>query len=213
MSEGAGTQDRGPRRFSSQPARHRTRRYSTPPRPGLRAHTRRASRARRAARDERDHGMSKLATTAASRGSPTTPVAIVTARGRRGRSGWLTAANPRRLGARIGGLAVLHTWGQSLTHHPHVHCAVPGGGLSLDGTRTAAAPKRSHRAVLCSSMKKRSRRTRPRRRTLWTKTPSTPSASAQIAAELCGSSNEFFLRATPCSHAAVSMRHVMRGLG
>ena len=43
------------------------------------------------------------------------------------------AANPRRLGARIGGLAVLHTWGQTLTHHPHVHCIVPGGGLSPDG--------------------------------------------------------------------------------
>jgi len=45
------------------------------------------------------------------------------------------AANPRRLGARIGGLAVLHTWGQALTHHPHVHCVVPGGGLSSDGDR------------------------------------------------------------------------------
>jgi hypothetical protein len=45
------------------------------------------------------------------------------------------AANPRRLGAKIGGLAVLHTWGQALTHHPHVHCVVPGGGPSLDGTR------------------------------------------------------------------------------
>src|SRR5271154_4535065 len=45
------------------------------------------------------------------------------------------AANPRRLGAKIGGLAVLHTWGQALTHHPHVHCVVPGGGLSLDGSR------------------------------------------------------------------------------
>ena len=45
------------------------------------------------------------------------------------------AANPRRLGAKIGGLAILHTWGQALTHHPHVHCVVPGGGLSLDGTR------------------------------------------------------------------------------
>ena len=43
------------------------------------------------------------------------------------------AANPRRLGAQIGGLAVLHTWGQALTHHPHVHCVVPGGGLSPDG--------------------------------------------------------------------------------
>jgi len=49
------------------------------------------------------------------------------------------AANPRRLGARIGGLAVLHTWGQALTHHPHVHCVVPGGGISSDGARWVAA--------------------------------------------------------------------------
>ena len=49
------------------------------------------------------------------------------------------AANPRRLGAKIDGLAVLHTWGQALTHHPHVHCVVPGGGLSSDGTRWVAA--------------------------------------------------------------------------
>ena len=48
------------------------------------------------------------------------------------------ASNPRRLGARIGGLAVLHTWGQTLTHHPHVHCIVPGGGLSPDRTRWVA---------------------------------------------------------------------------
>jgi hypothetical protein len=48
------------------------------------------------------------------------------------------ATNPRRLGAQIGGLAVLHTWGQALTHHPHVHCVVPGGGLSPDGTRWIA---------------------------------------------------------------------------
>jgi hypothetical protein len=43
------------------------------------------------------------------------------------------AADPERLGARIGGLAVLHTWGQNLHHHPHVHFIVPGGGLSPDG--------------------------------------------------------------------------------
>jgi hypothetical protein len=48
------------------------------------------------------------------------------------------AANPRRLGAKIGGLAILHTWGQALTHHPHVHCVVPGGGLSLKGARWVA---------------------------------------------------------------------------
>lgn len=43
------------------------------------------------------------------------------------------AANPKRLGARIGFLAVLHTWGQNLIHHPHIHCVVPAGGLSPDG--------------------------------------------------------------------------------
>ena len=45
------------------------------------------------------------------------------------------AADPRRLGARIGFFAVLHTWGQNLLHHPHLHCVVPGGGLSADGQR------------------------------------------------------------------------------
>ena len=45
------------------------------------------------------------------------------------------AANPKRLGAAIGGLMVLHTWGQRLQHHPHVHCVVPAGGLSRDGTQ------------------------------------------------------------------------------
>ena len=45
------------------------------------------------------------------------------------------AADPRHLGAEIGFVAVLHTWGQNLQHHPHVHCLVPGGGLSSDGTR------------------------------------------------------------------------------
>jgi hypothetical protein len=49
------------------------------------------------------------------------------------------AANPRRLGAEIGVVAVLHTWGQALTHHPHVHCVVPGGGLSPGGTRWIAS--------------------------------------------------------------------------
>jgi putative transposase/transposase-like zinc-binding protein len=45
------------------------------------------------------------------------------------------AANPKRLGGGIGGLMVLHTWGQRLQHHPHVHCVVPMGGLAPDGTR------------------------------------------------------------------------------
>jgi len=48
------------------------------------------------------------------------------------------AADPRHLGAEIGLVAVLHTWGQNLHHHPHVHCVVPGGGPSLDGTRWIA---------------------------------------------------------------------------
>jgi len=43
------------------------------------------------------------------------------------------AADPQHLGARIGVLSVLHTWGSALTHHPHVHMIVPGGGISLDG--------------------------------------------------------------------------------
>jgi hypothetical protein len=43
------------------------------------------------------------------------------------------AADPKHLGADIGLVAVLHTWGQNLHHHPHVHCVVPGGGPSLDG--------------------------------------------------------------------------------
>jgi hypothetical protein len=45
------------------------------------------------------------------------------------------AADPKHLGASIGVTAVLHTWGQNLDHHPHVHCVVPGGGISLDGAR------------------------------------------------------------------------------
>jgi hypothetical protein len=44
------------------------------------------------------------------------------------------AADPQHLGARIGITMVLHTWGSALTHHPHVHCIVPGGGIALDGT-------------------------------------------------------------------------------
>jgi hypothetical protein len=48
------------------------------------------------------------------------------------------AADPRHLGAEIGLVAVLHTWGQNLHHHPHVHCVVPGGGPSVDRTRWIA---------------------------------------------------------------------------
>jgi hypothetical protein len=45
------------------------------------------------------------------------------------------AATERHLGARIGFLAILHTWGQTLLHHPHVHCVVPAGGVAPDGSR------------------------------------------------------------------------------
>jgi hypothetical protein len=48
------------------------------------------------------------------------------------------AADPRHLGARIGITSVLHTWGSAMTHHPHVHMIVPGGGLSADGERWIA---------------------------------------------------------------------------
>ncbi len=45
------------------------------------------------------------------------------------------ARDPAHLGAEIGGLAVLHTWGQLLHHHPHLHCVLPAGGLAPDGSR------------------------------------------------------------------------------
>ncbi len=45
------------------------------------------------------------------------------------------AADPKHLGARIGITSVLHTWGSAMTHHPHIHMIVPGGGISLDGQR------------------------------------------------------------------------------
>ena len=48
------------------------------------------------------------------------------------------AANPKLLGAEIGFIAILHTWGQNLLHHPHLHCVVPGGGIAPDGQRWIA---------------------------------------------------------------------------
>ena len=51
----------------------------------------------------------------------------------------IIAADPRHLGARIGITAVLHTWGSALTHHPHIHMIVPGGGIALDGERWISA--------------------------------------------------------------------------
>jgi len=49
------------------------------------------------------------------------------------------AADPKRLGVKIGFTSVLHTWGSAMTHHPHVHMIVPGGGISLDGSRWISA--------------------------------------------------------------------------
>lgn len=51
------------------------------------------------------------------------------------------AADPKHLGAEIGYVAVLHTWGQNMSHHPHIHFVVPGGGLSADGCRWVSARK------------------------------------------------------------------------
>ena len=48
------------------------------------------------------------------------------------------AADPKRMGAKVGMTSVLHTWGSALTHHPHIHMIVPGGGLSPDGTKWVA---------------------------------------------------------------------------
>lgn len=53
------------------------------------------------------------------------------------------AADPQRLGAAIGFLAILHTWGQKLHLHPHLHCVVPGGGISPDGRRWIGCRKES----------------------------------------------------------------------
>src|SRR5229473_244585 len=52
------------------------------------------------------------------------------------------AADPKHLGARIGFMSVLHTWGSALTHHPHVHMVVPGGGLSPDRSKWVACRPR-----------------------------------------------------------------------
>jgi hypothetical protein len=57
------------------------------------------------------------------------------------------AADPKHLGARIGILSVLHTWGSAMTHHPHVHMIVPGGGFSLEGNRWVSCRPRFFLAV------------------------------------------------------------------
>jgi hypothetical protein len=50
----------------------------------------------------------------------------------------IIAVDPKHLGAEIGLIAILHTWGQNLLHHPHLHCVVPGGGPSVDAKRWIA---------------------------------------------------------------------------
>lgn len=50
-------------------------------------------------------------------------------------------ADPKHLGGELGFIAILHTWGQTLTHHPHIHCLVPGGALSSDGRWLACRPR------------------------------------------------------------------------
>ena len=52
------------------------------------------------------------------------------------------AADPKHLGARIGITAILHTWGSTMTHHPHVHMIVPGGGIAFDGKRWVSSRSR-----------------------------------------------------------------------
>jgi hypothetical protein len=50
------------------------------------------------------------------------------------------AADPKHFGAEIGFLSILHSWGQTLQPHPHIHCVVPGGGLSSDHQRWLSTP-------------------------------------------------------------------------
>ena len=61
------------------------------------------------------------------------------------------AADPKHLGARIGITAVLHTWGSAMTHHPHVHMIVPGGGISLDGSHWVRCRPGSYRRILVTA--------------------------------------------------------------
>jgi len=62
----------------------------------------------------------------------------------------IIAADPKHLGAKIGITSVLHSWGSAMTHHPHVHVIVPGGGMSQDGTHWNEPP-RFYRRPLSSS--------------------------------------------------------------
>ena len=73
------------------------------------------------------------------------------------------AANPKRLGAGIGGLMVLHTWGQRLQHHPHIHCVVPMGGVPPDGPAgSTRGPASSCPSPCCAGLSGQARRRLPR---------------------------------------------------
>ena len=62
------------------------------------------------------------------------------------------AADPKHLGAEVGMIAVLHSWGQNLCHHPHVHCIVPGGGLAQDRKPRAISPSSSRSRFLVNTV-------------------------------------------------------------
>lgn len=61
----------------------------------------------------------------------------------------IIGADPKHLGAETGMIAILHTWGQTLTHHSHVHCVVPGGGLAADGRWTGCRPNFFSQSASC----------------------------------------------------------------
>ncbi len=84
------------------------------------------------------------------------------------------SADPKHLGARIGVTSVLHTWGSALTHHPHLHMIVPGGGIAPDGKRWVPCPRCSHGCSAGCSWTSSARHTRPATSTSSTSTSRSP---------------------------------------
>jgi Putative transposase/Transposase zinc-binding domain len=126
------------------------------------------------------------------------------------------AADPKHLGAEIGLLAVPHTWGQSLHHHPHVHCVVPGG--ALDGTRwIGSAPASSCRSA-CSRASSAdcsltgcalpSRPANSRSSAISRASPSLPSLPADLAS--CGGSNGWSMPSPPFGGPAQVLAYLGR---
>src|ERR1700690_1508759 len=107
------------------------------------------------------------------------------------------AADPKHLGARIGFMSVLHTWGSALTHHPHVHMIVPGDGLSPDGSKWVACRPRYFLTVqVLSALFRRLFR-------CWLR-PATPSACSSSA----------IVRGSPTRlHSRPIWRHCARSIG